>query len=345
MAQKGLQEEKRTEKMNIVSQALASIYTGVFSINLVNDTYDIISLPPFIISMLDGITSAQKAINCAIQNTVSRDELLDVLSFVNLFHLPKRMESEKCLNIDYRGTISGWVRGSFIEAERDSMGKLTQVLYVYQIIDEEKRKELEHIQRDITHITALEKEKNVLQGKNTLLANENVELQRARDAVYSTLKAGSYLCTYAEDGESLLSIKFSDALRELYGYSDEKDAPNNWDMWLKGSHPEDREYVDAGANITKAMDGQQAVDVFAENKPGTFDMILMDVMMPVMDGYEATRCIRSLEREDAKEIPIIAMTANAFVEDVEKARQAGMNGHLAKPIKVDEMLKLIGSML
>ena len=103
--------------------------------------------------------------------------------------------------------------------------------------------------------------------------------------------------------------------------------------------------TDAGANITKAMDGQQAVDVFAENKPGTFDMILMDVMMPVMDGYEETRCIRSLKRADAKEIPIIAMTANAFVEDVEKARQAGMNGHLAEPIKVDEMLKTIGSML
>lgn len=83
----------------------------------------------------------------------------------------------------------------------------------------------------------------MLQGKNTLLANENVELQRARDAVYSTLKAGSYLCTYTEDGESLLSIKFSDALRELYGYSDENDAPNTWDMWLKGAHPEDREYV------------------------------------------------------------------------------------------------------
>lgn len=103
--------------------------------------------------------------------------------------------------------------------------------------------------------------------------------------------------------------------------------------------------TDAGANITKAMDGQQTVNIFAENKPETFDMILMDVMMPVMDGYEATRCIRSLERADAKEIPIIAMTANAFVEDVEKARQAGMNGHLAKPIKVDEMLKTIGSIL
>lgn len=389
MTQKELQQEKRTEKMNIVSRALASIYTGVFCINLVNDTYDIISSPKSIISMLDGITSAQKAIDCAIQNTVSREELLDVLSFVNLFHLPKRMESEKCLNIDYKGTISGWVRGSFIETERDSMGKLTQVLYVYQIIDEEKRKELEQLQQlkesyartekeiklekqslekdkkiltddlkyqnslsnvimeqltcgvlaytvpgrhllqinpealrimgwenieeaaenmetnwknvvllngvseesllnlrrregsvkyqfminvgegdekriltesksfvgrhgghiiistlmDITHIAALEKEKNVLKGKNTLLANENVELQRARDAVYSTLNAGSYLCTYAEDGESLLSIKFSDALRKLYGYSNEEDAPNTWDMWLRGAHPEDREYV------------------------------------------------------------------------------------------------------
>ena len=96
---------------------------------------------------------------------------------------------------------------------------------------------------DITQVAALEKEKTILEGKNTLLANENAELQRARDAVYAMLKTGSYLCTYAEDGESLLSIKFSDALCKLYGYSNEEDAPNTWDMWLKGAHPEDREYV------------------------------------------------------------------------------------------------------
>lgn len=840
MEQRKLCKDKKTERMNLVSKALSSIYTGVFCIDLVEDRYDIISGTQTIRSMLKEIESAQQAINCAIQNTVSKDEVLDVLTFVNMLTLPERMESEKCLNIDYKGKISGWVRGSFIEVERDDTGKVTQVLYAYQVIDEEKRKELEHLQQlkesyaraekdkeetkqslekdkkllaeelnyhnslsnvvmeqldcgilvytipgrnllqinpealrimgwknikeasekmeknwtnvkliggvneeqllnlrrnggsvryqfvidagkrtekhilaesksfsgshrgnvvistlmDITHVTALEKEKTILKDKNTLLANENAELQRARDAVYFMLKSGSYLCTYAEDGETLLSIKFSDALRKLYGYLDEQDAPNTWDMWLQGAYSEDRENVerrflealkdptgnssysveyravrkdgsirwcqaawyvirredgtaefcyglitdideqkkasdllkeameqarraneaktsflarmshdirtpmngimglldinekhaddiafttqnrrkakvaanhllslindvlqlskledsnielsetpfnmlqllddifiitemrarekgiivkrniddsvqcypyllgsslhvrqiyinllgnaikynkkngsiicdvsatkkdsehilfkmviqdtgigmskdfqqylfdpfareheelaekyegtglglsivkqlvdkmngtiqveseidegscftveipfrlvskedvmkmeepkvsgnidgksillvednelnmdiaeilltDAGATVTKAMNGQQAVKIYKENPAGTFDMILMDIMMPVMNGYEATQCIRSLERTDAKEIPIIAMTANAFAEDVEKARQAGMHAHLAKPLDVDKMLAVI----
>ena len=378
MMQKDIQKEKTGKKMNAVSRALASIYTGVFSIDLTNDRYEIIRSSETIRLMLAKIPSAQQAINFAIQNTVSQDELLEVLTFVNLLTLSKRMETEKCLNIDYKGTISGWVRGSFIEVERDDEEQLTQVLYAYQIIDEEKREELEHLHQlketynktekdkdvlakelkyyssltnvvmeqltcgvlvytvpghnllqinpealrimgwnsieeatekmeenwknvmlqegvkeeellnlrkqegsvkyqflinagkseekrilaesksftgsnggtiitstlmDITHVAALEKEKNVLEGKNTLLANENIELQRARDAVYFALNSGSYFASYAEDGKSLLSIKFSDALRKLYGYTDENDAPNTWDMWLKGMHPDDRERV------------------------------------------------------------------------------------------------------
>ena len=99
--------------------------------------------------------------------------------------------------------------------------------------------------------------------------------------------------------------------------------------------------TDAGAIVTKAVNGRLAVDIFSANKPDTFDVILMDVMMPVMNGYEATRCIRSLERADAKKIPIIAMTANAFAEDVEKAKQAGMNDHLAKPLDIQKMMTVI----
>ena len=97
-----------------------------------------------------------------------------------------------------------------------------------------------------------------------------------------------------------------------------------------------------GIQITRASDGEEAVRIFAENPQGTFNLILMDVMMPKMNGYEATKAIRSLpNRPDAAAIPIIAMTANAFAEDVQASLDAGMNGHLSKPIVMDEVIKAI----
>ena len=83
-----------------------------------------------------------------------------------------------------------------------------------------------------------------------------------------------------------------------------------------------------GADVTKARNGQEAVELFRKSASGEFDAILMDIMMPVMNGYEAAKKIRSLDREDAKTIPIIAMTANAFMEDRLKAKEAGMNEHI-----------------
>ena len=96
-----------------------------------------------------------------------------------------------------------------------------------------------------------------------------------------------------------------------------------------------------GADVTKAWNGQEAVELFRNSKPGEFNVILMDIMMPVMNGYEATKMIRSLDREDAKEIPIIAMTANAFTEDRIRAKEAGMNEHVAKPVDVELLVKVI----
>ena len=96
-----------------------------------------------------------------------------------------------------------------------------------------------------------------------------------------------------------------------------------------------------GADVTKAWDGQEAVELFRNSEPGEFDVILMDIMMPVMNGYEATKMIRSLDREDAKEVPIIAMTANAFTEDRIRAKAAGMDEHVAKPVDVELLIKVI----
>ena len=97
-----------------------------------------------------------------------------------------------------------------------------------------------------------------------------------------------------------------------------------------------------GIKTTRACDGDEVVNIFADNPPGTFDIIFMDVMMPSKNGYEATNAIRNLpNRPDGETIPIIAMTANAFAEDVQASLDAGMNGHLSKPIVVDEVVNAI----
>ena len=103
------------------------------------------------------------------------------------------------------------------------------------------------------------------------------------------------------------------------------------------------EYIlrDAGAEVVTAGDGKAAVDAFTAAEPGTFDCVLMDLMMPVMSGYEAARVIRGLDRKDADAVPIIALSANAFEEDIALAKDAGMNAHLAKPVDIHKMFQIM----
>ena len=100
-----------------------------------------------------------------------------------------------------------------------------------------------------------------------------------------------------------------------------------------------------GVAVTKAWNGQEAVELFRKSRTGEFDVILMDIMMPVMNGYEAAKTIRSMEREEAKVIPIIAMTANAFTEDRLRAKEAGMDEHIAKPVDVELLVKIINELV
>jgi PAS domain S-box-containing protein len=99
--------------------------------------------------------------------------------------------------------------------------------------------------------------------------------------------------------------------------------------------------ADTGVAIEEAVDGQHVLDMFKASPAGYYDLIVMDIQMPVMDGYEATRNIRALERPDAKTVPILAMTANAYREDIDKALGAGMNGHISKPIDLDTLLRTL----
>lgn len=97
----------------------------------------------------------------------------------------------------------------------------------------------------------------------------------------------------------------------------------------------------AGMKVTCAWNGQEAVDIFAASQEGEFAIILMDIMMPVLDGLDATRAIRGMQRADAQSLPIFAMTANAFAEDVQQSKEAGMNEHLSKPLNENTLLQII----
>ena len=98
---------------------------------------------------------------------------------------------------------------------------------------------------------------------------------------------------------------------------------------------------DKGMTVVSAEDGRQGLTLFEDSAPGAFDAILMDIRMPVMDGIEATRAIRALSRPDAQTIPIIAMTADAFADDIQRCLDAGMRAHLAKPINPSLMFEVL----
>ena len=100
-----------------------------------------------------------------------------------------------------------------------------------------------------------------------------------------------------------------------------------------------------GFEVDCVYDGAQAVERIRTTPPGTYDVVLMDIMMPVMDGLEATRTIRAMEREDCRTLPIIAMSANAFDDDLKKSVACGMNGHLSKPVEVDKLYQVLDEAL
>jgi CheY-like chemotaxis protein len=100
-----------------------------------------------------------------------------------------------------------------------------------------------------------------------------------------------------------------------------------------------------GLSIDEAENGQQAIEKFNSSPEGHYNIIMMDIQMPVLDGYEAAKRIRALDRADAKTVPIIAMTAHAYKEDVDQALSAGMNGHLSKPIDKSALMETVGKII
>lgn len=538
MTQENLTNKGKSGEVDAVSRALANIYTGVFSIDLVSDRYVLIKSQKEVMKLIADIVSAREAIRIAIENTAASENLEEMLDFIDLDTLPKRMKTECFLNREYMGTLSGWVRGSFIEVERDENKTLTKVLYAYQVIDAEKRIELEKQQamRDacaaaeranvaktaflsrmthdirtpmngiigMTTLAISNLNRNNLEKVGECLAKINTSsthllgiinealdmgqiesgkfalnceefnfmqmIEDVKDVIEESAKARKHqldvsceeivhtsvygddvrlrkalinilgnAIKYTPDGgkismevtekstnkENLCCFEFviqdngigmskeflphlflpferehNDKTSKIQGTGLGMVITKNIIQLMNGdiqveSEPgvgtkfvvtvymglqngvsparqvstdktenilnyiasldyskkkillvEDNELnrevateiiALTNAKIEVAENGKAALNMIVERPAYYYDLIFMDIQMPVMDGYEATRAIRQLTDDYTKEIPIIAMSANAFAEDVIAARQAGMNDHIAKPLDLKKL--------
>lgn len=167
---------------------------------------------------------------------------------------------------------------------------------------------------------------------------------------------GTVVCESERDKGTVFRIQLTFRIDKSYYNSDDGEIKDNKNI-LQGKNVllvEDNEInmeiaelllKGIGAVVTKAWNGKEAVEIFAASKPGYFDLIFMDIMMPEMGGFEATKRIRSLDRPDAKTVPVSAMTANAFSDDIRKSKEAGMDGHISKPLDEDKFIAVAAELL
>ena len=180
-----------------------------------------------------------------------------------------------------------------------------------------------------------------------LLFNSSVKINfpdSAIDGYYGKIKCDE-VKAYLENGTAILFAAVEEETEEAKAefYSSKRVLiveDNELNMEIMGALMEM-----IGIQTEKAYNGQEAVNRLQEVAEGWFDLIFMDIQMPVLDGYEATRRIRRMEREDLKHIPIFAVSANALAEDVKNSLEAGMNGHISKPVDLDLLKKVMGECL
>ena len=177
-------------------------------------------------------------------------------------------------------------------------------------------------------------------GLGMAITKELLDLMNGSISVESTLGEGT---VFVVEIPCEININADDEQEEKAAVIDNLSGLNILVVEDNKINAEIAEYIleKSGAQVTLANNGKDAVDMFFESPENYYDIILMDVMMPVMNGYEATRNIRKLQRKDAAKIPIIAMTANAFTKDKQDAIDAGMNEHVAKPLDINQLLEII----
>lgn len=274
--------------------------------------------------------------------------------FLDFGTCAERLENKSVVSHDFQAKSGMWYQVSFIAKKRDENGKVTHILVTARDITEQKLRELAY-QKKLEDIAAEARRAN--KAKTNFLRRMSHDIRTPLNGIIGLLDIDM---SHFDDRELVLEnhtkMKTSanhllSLINDVLQMSKLEDGKAN----LKGMHfllAEDNELNSEivtellkaeGATCDVAVNGQLAAERFISSPAKTYTAVLMDFMMTVMNGYEATKAIRASKHPEALTIPIVAMTANAFVKDVQDALDAGMNAHIAKPINMDTLKNTLGS--
>ena len=357
-----------------IYQAIGTIYERAIYVNLRENSFRTIQGEKEFRAMADQCETPEELFRTYAENCVDREFRKRYLDFMNFRSVDVRMKFAKTLEFEYRNQSGIWQKIRLIAQKRsEEDGRIGAIVIVARNIHSQKLKELDYENllnrtaddairenevktsylRRISH--DIRTTINGICGMVAISEHYSEDMEKQQEAREKILTSARYLLDLMN---GVLDIKDLETdMQKLQENPGQRPARGETPASIRGSKillVEDDEINmeiadfmlrDGGAEVVKAWDGQAAVECFRKSAPHEFDVILMDLMMPRMNGIEATRAIRAMKREDASSVPIIAMTANAFLDDRESCMRAGMNDHVSKPVNTDRLLAIIAGYL
>lgn len=339
-------------------KAIGRTYNAGFRIDVKLNSIEAVKVPSWISHVFDNNTNAAQTLSGLIDRYMAEPFRKEHLEYLDLATLQERLEGRKYLTLTYQDIYGDWFDSFIIPVKNDESGKPETVLLISQNINKLKESELKYKEQAQFNSECSEranKEKNELMrrvshdirtpvngirwivGISRLYAGDEEKQEECRDKI---IKSCGDLLDIVGDNESYTGVSEENSTcgagNGLNGAVILLAEDNELNMEVS-------EFLlrSEGASVVKAWNGKEAADIFAASAPGEFDAVLMDIAMPVMDGIEAARRIRAMDRPDAGSIPIIAVTANAFTDDRNASMNAGMNEHISKPVDVERLITTI----